>query len=409
MNKLTRLVAKLFIGIFLTALMPMASHAKKITFLTPSWGVPPDKGLLESFQKDSGITVEIQSVQNKDLFSRVQVAAATDQAAADVIFLTQEAPSNLVAIGMMRSLNDLTSKDPLESDLIGQGFWNIDGEQFAVPVYAQLVMMDYNKDRLKKAGYNSPPQTWTEMKMMASKLKAKGIDKHPIAMKSSDWSWYLMALSMGDPMFDADLNPVFANPGSKARAAMKMLLDFFQEELISPEIVAGTVNQHSIFWSGSGTFHQGWQGSIRVGNNAKKSKQAPHVAYMVLPEKGYTWSFPAAIGIAKHSKNVEASWKFIRWYTGSDNQKSIYNAFGLYPSRSSVADSLNREGVVDGYQDILAQASKVNELPRYTLWWGPFTAKVSEAVLTAVQTNANADETVDKIADHWKELKSEYE
>ena len=162
-------------------------------------------------------------------------------------------------------------------------------------------------------------------------------------------------------------------------------------------------------WSGSGTFHQGWQGSIRVGNNAKKSKQAPHVAYMVLPEKGYTWSFPAAIGIAKHSKNVEASWKFIRWYTGSDNQKSIYNAFGLYPSRSSVADSLNREGVVDGYQDILAQASKVNELPRYTLWWGPFTAKVSEAVLTAVQTNANADETVDKIADHWKELKSEYE
>ena len=365
--------------------------------------------MLEAFQKESGITVEIQSVQNKDLFSRIQVAAATEQAAADVIFLTQEAPSNLVAVGMMRSLNDLASKDPLESDLLGQEFWNIDGEQYGVPVYAQLVMMDYNKKRLADAGFNSPPGTWDELRKVSYQIKSKGIDKHTIAMKASDWSWYLMALSMGDPMFDGDLEPVFANPGSKAREAMKMLLEFFREELISPEIVAGTVNQHSIFWSGVGTFHQGWQGSIRVGNNADKSKQAPNVAYMVLPEVGSTWSFPAAIGIARYSKNLDASWKFIRWYTGIENQKAIYNAFGLYPSRASVADDLNRQGAVDGYPEILAQAAKVIELPRYTLWWGPFTAKVSEEVLTAVQTNADADATIDKIADHWNELKSEYE
>jgi multiple sugar transport system substrate-binding protein len=297
----------------------------------------------------------------------------------------------------------------LGNDLTGQEFWNIGGEQFGVPVYAQLVMMDYNTDRLKRAGFNTPPSSWSELKSMAEKLKSSGIDKHPIAMKSSDWSWYLMALSMGDPMFDNDFKPIFANKGSKSRVAMKMLLEFFSEELISPEIVAGTVNQHSIFWSGTGTFHQGWQGSIRIGNNAKKSKQAPHVAYMVLPGVGNTWSFPAAIGIAKFSTNVEASWKFIRWYTGKANQKSIYKAFGLYPSRSSVAAELNDEGLVDGYSQILAQSKKVNELPRQALWWGPFTAKVSEEILTAVQRGADSDKTVDKIAVIWNELKSEYE
>ena len=127
----------------------------------------------------------------------------------------------------MRSLNDLASKDPLESDLLGQEFWNIDGEQYGVPVYAQLVMMDYNKKRLADAGFNSPPGTWDELRKASYQIKSKGIDKHPIAMKASDWSWYLMALSMGDPMFDGDLEPVFANPGSKAREAMKMLLEFF--------------------------------------------------------------------------------------------------------------------------------------------------------------------------------------
>ena len=404
-----RSIINTLVSILIMSLIPVALHAEKITFLTPSWGIPPDKALLESFQKESGITVEIQSVQNKDLFSRTQIAAATGQSPADVIFLTQEAPSNLVAIDMMRSLNDLQAKDPLENDLTGQEFWNIKGEQFGVPVYAQLVMMDYNTNRLKKAGYNSPPSSWSELKRMAKKLKSSGIDKHPIAMKTSDWSWYLMALSMGDPMFDNDLKPVFANKGSKARAAMKMLLDFFSEELISPEIVAGTVNQHSIFWSGTGTFHQGWQGSIRVGNNAEKSKQAPHVSYMVLPSVGNTWSFPAAIGIAKYSKNVEASWKFIRWYTGKANQKSIYKAFGLYPSRASVAAELNGEGLVDGYSQILAQSKKVDELPRQALWWGPFTAKVTEQILTAVQTGSDSDMTVDKIEAIWNELKSEYE
>ena len=70
---------------------------------------------------------------------------------------------------------------------------------------------------------------------------------------------------------------------------------------------------------------------------------------------------------------------------------------------------LNNEVLVDGYPEILAQAGKVNELPRYTLWWGPFTDKVSEEVLKAVQRNADADETVNRIADIWNDLKSEYE
>ena len=86
-----------------------------------------------------------------------------------------------------------------------------------------------------------------------------------------------MALSMGDPMFDDDLNPVFADEGSKGRVAMATLLGYFADGLISPEMLAGSINQHALFWSGTGVFHQGWQGSVRVGNGAT-SLQAPNVA-----------------------------------------------------------------------------------------------------------------------------------
>ena len=52
---------------------------------------------------------------------------------------------------------------------------------------------------------------------------------------------------------------------------------------------------------------------------------------------------------------------------------------------------------------------KVNELPRYTLWWGPFTDVVGEAILEAAQTGMSGDEVIDNLANEWNDLKSEYQ
>ncbi|PJF25034.1 MAG: hypothetical protein CUN53_14820, partial [Phototrophicales bacterium] len=100
-----------------------------ITFLTPPWGVPPDADALAAFQSETGITVEIQSLPMDQLFSRVQVTAASGQEAADVIFLSEEAPSNIVATGNMLPLNDYIAATPeLNIDDIDRlDFWTLDG------------------------------------------------------------------------------------------------------------------------------------------------------------------------------------------------------------------------------------------------------------------------------------------
>ncbi|MFV2065115.1 MAG: extracellular solute-binding protein, partial [Chloroflexota bacterium] len=233
-----------------------------------------------------------------------------------------------------------------------------------------------------------------------------GADANPVAFGAIDWSWYLIALSMGDAMFDADLNPVFADEGSKARAAMAMLLGWFADEIISPGIIGQS--QHTAFWEGTGIFHQGWQGSIGVANDPERSAQAPNVEYMVLPDEGFTWSFPAALGIGTGSENREAAYQFIEWYTGAENQEAIFNAFGLYPSRAGVAAALNEAGAIAGYDAIVAQAQFINELPRTALWWGPFTADVRSAVQEAATAGTDSDEVIDALAATWNELKSEY-
>ena len=380
-----------------------------ISFLAPPWGVPPSEDSLNAFMEDSGITVEIQSVQMADLYSRVQVSAAAGEAPADVIFITEEGPSNVVATGNMRPLNDLLEMGDLDADDFEKlDFWTVDGDVFAIPTYLQLVMMDYNSAKLAEAGFDAAPTTWDELHGQAMAIKAAGVDDYPIAVGAINWSWWLMALSMGDPMFDEDLNPVFADEGSKGREAMALLKTFFDHDLISPEILAGSINQHALFWSGVGVYHQGWQGSV-VRGNAESSMQAPNVEYLVLPEVGNTWSFPAGIGISVDSENVEAAWEFIKWYVGDQNMTDIWNAFGLYPSRISISSALNDAGEIQGYDAIVEQSMHTNELPRFTLWWGPWAASVSEAIKEGMSTGMSGDDIIDGLAEEWNELKEEYE
>jgi multiple sugar transport system substrate-binding protein len=132
------------------------------------------------------------------------------------------------------------------------------------------------------------------------------------------------------------------------------------------------------------------------------------VEYLLLPDEHFTWSFPAAVGIGTGSQNREAAYQFIEWYTSPENQRAIYDAFGLYPSRPAVAAELNDEGKIAGYETIVEQSDYRNELPRQALWWGPFTAEVRSAITEAATAGTDPDSVVDSLAETWNELKSEY-
>ena len=384
----------------------VAQDGASITFLTPPWGVPPDADALAAFEAESGIDVEvIDAGQMETLFTNVSVAAAAGQPAADVIFLTEEAPSNIVATGNVEDLSDLVEAAGTDLGQFDQvDFWQDGDALYAVPVYSQLVMMDFNAKKLADAGFE-PPTTWAELSEQAYAMQESGADPNPVAMGAIDWSWYLMALSMGDQMFDEELNPVFADEGSMAREAMAMLLGWFADEIISPGIIGQS--QHTAFWQGTGTFHQGWQGSM-VPGNGPDSAPAPDVEYLLLPDESFTWSFPAALGIGTGSENREAAYEFIEWYTGADNQKAIFEAFGLYPSRPGVAAELNEAGAIAGYDVIVEQADYVNELPRQALWWGPFTADVRSAINEAATAGSDPDQVIDELAQTWNDLKAEF-
>jgi multiple sugar transport system substrate-binding protein len=327
-----------------------------------------------------------------------------------VIFLSEEAPSFVVEPGYMEPLNSyISGSNGIDTgDFDRLDFWTRDGKTYGVTAYVQMVMLDYNEAKLKQGGFTDPPKTWDEFHTQALALKSKGVDEYPVAFGAIDWSWYLIALSMGDPMFDDSQNPVFANQGSQGRKAMSLLMDMLtKDKLITPAALSDQT-PHAIFMGGVGVFHQSWQGANGLMNNSDKSKQAPNVRYMLMPDQHYTWSLDAAIGISKDSDNKDAAWQFIKWYVTEAQQRAIYDAFGLVPSRKSVQAALNKEGKIAQYDALQEQAKSIHQLPRYTKWWGPWSTKVTEQIRIAAQGSQSADQTVDNIAKAWNDLKAEY-
>ena len=221
--KLHKRILTLVLLIFLLSL-GFAGQAQDttISFLTPPWGVPPNEDVAqrlhgrERHHRRDSVGANGRSIQPCPGLRRRW------RSAADVIFITEEGPSNVVATGNMLPLNDLLEMSDLDADDFEKlDFWTSTAIVYAIPTYLQLVMMDYNTAKLAEAGYDAPPTTWAELDEQARpSAKAAGVDEYPIAMGAINWSWWLIALSMGDPMFDEDLNPVFADEGSKAREAM---------------------------------------------------------------------------------------------------------------------------------------------------------------------------------------------
>src|SRR2546427_5552754 len=164
-----------------------------ITFLTAPWGVPPDQALLKSFENRSGITVQIISGRSAEMYTKVQVASAGRRAPADVIFLTEEAPSFIVAPEYMEPLDARVAKsaDLNAGDIERMDFWTVGGKIQGLTTYVQMVMMDYNAKRLRAGGVNPPAATWDGLRRQSVALKQKGVDQYPIAVGAIDWWWLL--------------------------------------------------------------------------------------------------------------------------------------------------------------------------------------------------------------------------
>lgn len=380
----------------------------KITVLVPPWMVA-DEAQLAAFTKKTGVSVEQVSLPNEQLYQRVNVALASQSSPADVIAISEEGPSFIVTSGAVSPLDDYIARDGASvglDDLTRLDFWKRDGKQFGLTAYLQHAMLDYNSKKWAAAGLTDAdiPTTWAQFRTAAEKIRSSGVEERPVAFAGTSWVWYLVSLSTGDDLFNDKLEPTFNAPDAPGRAAMKFFVDLFKDGLISPDQLTAR-DPHAVFSAGVGTLHQSWNGSHALFNNPASSKQAPDVRYMLLPEKHFAFGFDTAVGIGTYSKNKDAAWEYIKFYVGAENQRHLFDQFGLTPARGSVIKQINDEGKNQQPEVQVEQGKYIKYLPRYEAYWGQWDAFVTETIRRAMQNQITSDQAIDAIAAKWNELR----
>jgi len=407
---------KLTIILSLVIIIPVLTFASgaqeetmpdKLVYLTASWGAPSQE-LLDKFEAETGIKVEVSTLSEADLRNKVMTAAAGKTSPADVIFTGISNFGVFGHSGILKPLNNFVDKSVFNK-VMGQQFFKIGGETFCVPMYQQMVMIDYDKGALGKIGLSGDDiKTWDDFEKAAIKLKADGILEYPLAFAVRHWSWYLMSLSQGSTLFDKDGNPTFDKPSDPGYKAFLQLIRYFEEGLISPERLTSP-NAHPSFWAGQAAFHQAWQGSLAIANNPEKSQIAPNADYLLLPNKHFTWSLPAGLGISAYTEHPKAALKFIEFMISDEVQKFGYEANGMFPAQIALFEDLGNNGKIEGWKVMSEQAKHLVPLPYNTPWFAEFETELQDSLLRVARKEVSAEQAIKDLAAFQQELKKEYE
>ncbi|MGO3033338.1 MAG: ABC transporter substrate-binding protein [Microbacterium gubbeenense] len=146
-----------------------------------------------AFEEETGVAVNITSLQNEDLDGKLQTAANSGDM--PDVFLARGGGKTaaMVDAGVVKDLTDLISDDTHTA--IGDAAFSaftIDGSVYAVPASVLPEGIFYSEDLFEAAGIDAAPTTFEELDTAVQKLKDSGTDPIALGAKAA-WPaahWY---------------------------------------------------------------------------------------------------------------------------------------------------------------------------------------------------------------------------
>lgn len=320
------------------------------------------KAMTAEFEKTNpDITVELEFVPYEALHDKIIAAKGAGDRGYDVALFDVVWPAEFAKRGFILDVTDRISSDL--NDQIFDGAWTTvtyKGRKYGMPWILDTKYVFYNKEMLKKAGFDTPPTTWEELAKQAAVIKDKGIVKYPLV-----WSWsqseamicdYTTLAAANGGTFFENGKPSFNKGGSLA--AVEYMVDTLKKGLTNPssrEYLEEDVRR--VFSNGEAAFAMNWTYMYNLANDPKESKVAGKVG--VIPAPGVTGISKASgvngsmgLGIPSNSDNPDEAWKYISFLTS----KAVQNRYASL-SLPIWKASYTEPAVVEG-QETLVNAAK---------------------------------------------------
>jgi multiple sugar transport system substrate-binding protein len=356
-----------------------------VTFRFNDPEAPQMRQALDEFEKQNpDVKVTMQRVTWADAQQQFLREAAVGTAP-DVAQLAQVWPRSFGKAGALRPLDDLIQKTG-----IGVGGWDQfvardmqvgpDGKVYGIPFTIDTFAMVYNKDLLKAAGYDQFPTDWKGLREVSlAVFKKTGKSGFGFAGGSCGtpgiwfelnfywWShgWDLIADAGGgkfkigitqDQIAQGfDYYNQFFKDGDNPRANLSICL------WSAPELVEGMASGNMAIVSVPDAV------GVQIVNAWKQrnpGKPVPLAAAIHPADVNGSKTFfgGRSLGISANSKNVEASWKLIRFLATPDPTFTKYYTNYVQPQKPVMNYDRLPSEISQGFTDQLQRARS----------WGPY-------------------------------------
>lgn len=411
---------------------------QEITVMMPEHPVTNGvKLLVDKFESDTGIKVNLQTMAEDLYFDRMEVAlrGQSGKSAMDVYFLPMDSTAyTQFTNDLMHSLQgfiddpDMTAADYDITD-IPAGFldstkYNVSGkwEYHGIPASFETYILFYNKDHVDRYLDGKVPATMAELLDAARSVKEKsggrvaGASMRGIRSDTLiDTITGVVNNSIGETSRDAPYNVWFDGGWSRPRLddpdVIRGLSNY--AELMK----AGPINVQSMDWSDASKLFQAGGAAFFIDaslfapgfENEDESPIAGKIGYSVIPldnaaGKPFTAHWQWGYGIPANASNAGAGWYFIQYMTNRENEPQIGKLHGGAPRLSSWENAAYASAFPANYVKTVFKAmpnSKTSVVQRNG--WSKFALRIVD-VIQAIYGGTNPDEAASAAQADFKKM-----
>lgn len=306
--------------------------------------------LADDFEAKTGVKANIEVVGQDVFENRITLTFTGKTDDLDVVHTPVIQLQRWVAADwlqpMTKAVDGMASKDDILAGPLDA--YRVNGEQWALPFFAEAGMMAYRKDLLADAGYDTPPATWEEVLEAAAAVKANGTAGAAMRVAPGQgFNMFVFPMIMrayGGKFFTdypTDLTPAMNSPETlKGLEVYSQLMNDYGPPGIGNfnyNEVAAAMQTGQVAMIFDGTAVAAWT------LDPEKSQVADKIDLAPIPT-GPAGRSPAiavhGLGIPAGAPNPELSFKFIEWATSEEvlTKIAINKAFADF-TRASVASN----------------------------------------------------------------------
>ncbi|MGW0700617.1 extracellular solute-binding protein [Streptomyces sp. NPDC002867] len=374
---------------------------------------PNYKALIKEFEAaNKGITVKYVNVPFDQAQNKFQTAAgskgAPDIIRADVGWTGAWAKQQFLA--PLDGTEALKNSEDITPALLKQAQY--EGKTYGAPIVTDTLALMWNKDLLKKAGFEAAPTTWDELKKV-SKAVADKTDADGFWLNKAGYYQMPFLYGEGVDLIDSEGKKITVN-SDKAAKAIETSKSLLASDGVAKLDVSADAYAHMQDAFTTGKVAMIVQGPWELTNIYKGAafKDAANLGISKVPA-GSTGTAGAPIGghnlslyAGSDAAHQKAAQKFIGFMTSGETQAKIALKNSTLPTRTSAytAEVKALPGFGD-MQTVLAESGKARGSdPSYSSLYTDFETNVTKILQNKVSVQKGLDDT----AAAYKKLLQDY-